>query len=178
MLPILILSCRESMQSSSATWPTAHTLLMCDGPTMTASWWRLVRVTHVSWSGPMSPRATGISNRATARSQTLRARTTEVRDQLPSEAFIHQKFLSRNRNPSRLSPGYDSDVTRENEINYTIKALSTNMRPMTGVKPHLQLKEPSVDERYSSSKLWCCRCLEGSSWAVRKQLSGVVVQQK
>ncbi|KAJ4939978.1 hypothetical protein JOQ06_029410, partial [Pogonophryne albipinna] len=43
--------------------------------------------------------------------------------------------------------GYDSDVTRENEITYTIKALSTNMRPMTGVKPHLQLKEPSVDER-------------------------------
>uniref|UniRef100_A0A673XFV8 EMAP like 5 n=1 Tax=Salmo trutta TaxID=8032 RepID=A0A673XFV8_SALTR len=43
--------------------------------------------------------------------------------------------------------GYDSDVTRENEISYTIKALSTNMRPMTGVKPHLQLKEPSVDER-------------------------------
>uniref|UniRef100_A0A8C6PPX7 EMAP like 5 n=1 Tax=Nothobranchius furzeri TaxID=105023 RepID=A0A8C6PPX7_NOTFU len=43
--------------------------------------------------------------------------------------------------------GYDSDVTRENEINYTIKALSTNMRPMTGVKPHLQLKEPSIDER-------------------------------
>ncbi|CAB1335195.1 unnamed protein product, partial [Coregonus sp. 'balchen'] len=43
--------------------------------------------------------------------------------------------------------GYDSDVTRENEINYTIKALSTNVRPMTGVKPHLQLKEPSVDER-------------------------------
>ncbi|KAK7903892.1 hypothetical protein WMY93_016499 [Mugilogobius chulae] len=43
--------------------------------------------------------------------------------------------------------GYDSDVTRENEITYTIKALSTNMRPMTGVKPHLQLKEPTVDER-------------------------------
>uniref|UniRef100_A0A3Q2XCV2 EMAP like 5 n=1 Tax=Hippocampus comes TaxID=109280 RepID=A0A3Q2XCV2_HIPCM len=43
--------------------------------------------------------------------------------------------------------GYDSDVTKENEINYTIKALSTNMRPMTGVKPHLQMKEPSLDER-------------------------------
>nr|XP_034963441.1 echinoderm microtubule-associated protein-like 5 isoform X5 [Zootoca vivipara] len=43
--------------------------------------------------------------------------------------------------------GYDSDVTRENEINYTIKALSTNIRPMFGIKPHLQLKEPSVDER-------------------------------
>ncbi|XP_037397929.1 echinoderm microtubule-associated protein-like 5 isoform X4 [Pygocentrus nattereri] len=43
--------------------------------------------------------------------------------------------------------GYDSDVTRENEINYVIKALSTNMRTMIGVKPHLQQKELSVDER-------------------------------
>ncbi|XP_053700273.1 echinoderm microtubule-associated protein-like 5 [Synchiropus splendidus] len=43
--------------------------------------------------------------------------------------------------------GYDSDVTRENEITYTVKALSSSMRPMTGVKPHLQLKEPTVDER-------------------------------
>ncbi|CAL8295460.1 unnamed protein product, partial [Arctogadus glacialis] len=43
--------------------------------------------------------------------------------------------------------GYDSDVTRENEITYTIKALSSNVRPMTGVKPHMQLKEPSADER-------------------------------
>uniref|UniRef100_A0A3B4AAR7 EMAP like 5 n=1 Tax=Periophthalmus magnuspinnatus TaxID=409849 RepID=A0A3B4AAR7_9GOBI len=51
-----------------------------------------------------------------------------------------------------LLSGYDSDVTRENEITYTIKALSTNMRPMTGVKPHLQLKEPTVDERYSKLK--------------------------
>lgn len=49
--------------------------------------------------------------------------------------------------PRCLPSGYDSDVTRENEISYTIKALSNNMRPMTGVKPHLQLKEPSVDER-------------------------------
>ncbi|XP_004681693.1 PREDICTED: echinoderm microtubule-associated protein-like 5 isoform X1 [Condylura cristata] len=43
--------------------------------------------------------------------------------------------------------GYDSDVTRENEISYTIRALSTNIRPMFGIKPHLQQKEPSVDER-------------------------------
>ncbi|KAI9516013.1 Echinoderm microtubule-associated protein-like 5 [Dissostichus eleginoides] len=50
--------------------------------------------------------------------------------------------------------GYDSDVTRENEIAYTIKALSTNMRPMTGVKPHLQLKEPSVDERQGVVRQW------------------------
>ncbi|MGH0182479.1 UNVERIFIED_CONTAM: hypothetical protein FKN15_009768 [Acipenser sinensis] len=43
--------------------------------------------------------------------------------------------------------GYDSDVTRENEMNYTIKALSTNVRQMLGIKPHLQQKEPPVDER-------------------------------
>uniref|UniRef100_A0A4W4ENS0 HELP domain-containing protein n=1 Tax=Electrophorus electricus TaxID=8005 RepID=A0A4W4ENS0_ELEEL len=44
--------------------------------------------------------------------------------------------------------GYDSDVTRENETSHVIKTLSSNMRPMTGVKPHLQQKEPTVDERY------------------------------
>lgn len=71
-----------------------------------------------------------------------------MRDELPLEPCIPLTRL-----PCRFtchacpSPGYDSDVTRENEIIYTIKALSTNMRPMTGVKPHLQLKEPSVDER-------------------------------
>ncbi|XP_041941967.1 echinoderm microtubule-associated protein-like 5 [Alosa sapidissima] len=43
--------------------------------------------------------------------------------------------------------GYDSDVTRENEMTYVIKALSTNIRPMTGVKPPLQNKEQCVDER-------------------------------
>ncbi|XP_053521941.1 echinoderm microtubule-associated protein-like 5 isoform X6 [Artibeus jamaicensis] len=43
--------------------------------------------------------------------------------------------------------GYDSDVTRENEVSYTIRAFSTNIRPMFGIKPHLQQREPSVDER-------------------------------
>lgn len=40
--------------------------------------------------------------------------------------------------------GYDSDVTRENEISYTIRALSTNIRPMFGIKPHLQQKNPQL----------------------------------
>lgn len=71
---------------------------------------------------------------------------TEVRDELPPEVGFPLTRLSFTCHACP-SPGYDSDVTRENEINYTIKALSTNMRPMTGVKPHLQLKEPSVDER-------------------------------
>ncbi|XP_036887500.1 echinoderm microtubule-associated protein-like 5 isoform X3 [Sturnira hondurensis] len=43
--------------------------------------------------------------------------------------------------------GYDSDVMRESEVSYTIRAFSTNIRPMFGTKPHLQQKEPSVDER-------------------------------
>uniref|UniRef100_A0A3P8RL66 EMAP like 5 n=1 Tax=Amphiprion percula TaxID=161767 RepID=A0A3P8RL66_AMPPE len=67
------------------------------------------------------------------------------------EAEGHREFKQCDSEESDIESeddgGYDSDVTRENEINYTIKALSTNMRPMTGVKPHLQLKEPSVDER-------------------------------
>ncbi|XP_037602711.1 echinoderm microtubule-associated protein-like 5 isoform X2 [Sebastes umbrosus] len=69
------------------------------------------------------------------------------------EAEGHREFKQCDSEESDIESeddgGYDSDVTRENEINYTIKALSTNMRPMTGVKPHLQLKEPSVDERGS-----------------------------
>lgn len=148
---MLFLSLRGSMQSSNAMWPTARMLPMCGGPTTTASWWPSVGATRVSWSGPMSPRATGNSNSVTVRSRTLRARMTEVRDELPFEVCTHQIFSvaeAKNLCHSCPSPGYDSDVTRENEINYTIKALSTNMRPMTGVKPHLQLKEPSVDERW------------------------------
>ncbi|OXB55335.1 hypothetical protein ASZ78_002506 [Callipepla squamata] len=72
--------------------------------------------------------------------------------------------------------GYDSDVTRENEINYTIKALSTNIRPMFGIKPHLQQKEPTLDERVINgnvklkakrerNEVWvlCFKC-EGDEW--------------
>lgn len=78
---------------------------------------------------------------------------TVVRDALPWEFSIRQiHAVARNLCHVGLPLGYDSDVTRENEITYTIKALSTSMRPMTGVKPHLQLKEPSVDERYWPGK--------------------------
>uniref|UniRef100_A0A2K6G4N4 EMAP like 5 n=1 Tax=Propithecus coquereli TaxID=379532 RepID=A0A2K6G4N4_PROCO len=57
------------------------------------------------------------------------------------------KVLITSRITYILMIGYDSDVTRENEISYTIRALSTNIRPMFGIKPHLQQKEPSIDER-------------------------------
>ncbi|XP_069772417.1 echinoderm microtubule-associated protein-like 5 isoform X2 [Narcine bancroftii] len=43
--------------------------------------------------------------------------------------------------------GYDSDVAWETEINYTIRAFATSLRPMSGTKPHLQQKEPSLEER-------------------------------
>lgn len=73
-----------------------------------------------------------------------------VRDGLALRVYPYNKFMPLLEIGHVGFPlGYDSDVMRENEINYTIKALSTSMRPMTGVKPHLQLKEPSVDERYS-----------------------------
>lgn len=86
---MLSLSPRGSMQSSNATWPTAHMLPMCDGPMMTVSWWRSVGVTRASWSGPMSPRATGKSNSVTVRSRISRVRMMEVRDEL----FVHWMFL-------------------------------------------------------------------------------------
>lgn len=89
---MLFLSLRGSMQSSNAMWPTAHMLPMCGGPTTTSSWLLSVGVTRVSWSGPMSPRATGNSNSVTVRSRTLRARMTAVRDELPFEVCIHQIF--------------------------------------------------------------------------------------
>lgn len=77
-----------------------------------------------------------------------------VRDRLPLRVYPYDKFMPLLEISHVGFPlGYDSDVTRENEINYTIKALSTSMRPMTGVKPHLQMKEPSVDERYSAVML-------------------------
>lgn len=80
-----------------------------------------------------------------------------MRDGPPLEFYSQQIYLKffcvvakKNLCHVGVLPGYDSDVTRENELNYTIKALSTSRRPMAGVKPHLQLKEPSVDERYSA----------------------------
>lgn len=85
---------RENMQSSNAMWPTAHTLPMCDGPMMTASWWQSVGVTRASWSGPMSPRATGNSNSVTARSRTSKARMTEVREELPLWGFFPHPHVS------------------------------------------------------------------------------------
>lgn len=77
---------------------------------------------------------------------------TAVREALPLFSIRQIHAVARNLCHVGLPLGYDSDVTRENEITYTIKALSTSMRPMTGVKPHLQLKEPSVDERYWPEK--------------------------
>lgn len=79
---------RGSMQSSSATWPTAHWLPTWDGPMTTASWWRSAGVTRVSWSGPTSPRATGKSDSVTAKSRTSRVRMMEVRDDFVFWIFL------------------------------------------------------------------------------------------
>lgn len=44
--------------------------------------------------------------------------------------------------------GYDSDVAREKAIDYTTKIYAVSIREMEGTKPHQQLKEVSVEERY------------------------------
>lgn len=43
--------------------------------------------------------------------------------------------------------GYDSDVAREKNMDYTTKIYAASIREMTGVKPHHQQKEILVDER-------------------------------
>nr|XP_021335612.1 echinoderm microtubule-associated protein-like 6 [Danio rerio] len=43
--------------------------------------------------------------------------------------------------------GYDSDVAREKNMDYTTKIYAVSIRQMTGVKPHQQQKEILVDER-------------------------------
>lgn len=73
---------RASTQSINATWPTAHMWPMCDGPTMTASWWRWAEPTRASWFGPTRPKVTGSTNSVTARSPTWRVRMMEVRDEM------------------------------------------------------------------------------------------------
>lgn len=91
---MLFLRSRGSTRSSNATWPTARMLPTCGGAMTTASWWLSVGAIPVSWSGPTSPRATGNSSSATVKSLTLRARMTEVRDELPLEVYIPLTRLS------------------------------------------------------------------------------------
>ncbi|XP_065115366.1 echinoderm microtubule-associated protein-like 6 isoform X2 [Paramisgurnus dabryanus] len=43
--------------------------------------------------------------------------------------------------------GYDSDVAREKNMDYTTKIYAVSIRQMMGVKPHQQQKEVQVDER-------------------------------
>ncbi|KAM3930547.1 echinoderm microtubule-associated protein-like 6 isoform 4-T4 [Leptodactylus fuscus] len=44
--------------------------------------------------------------------------------------------------------GYDSDVAREKSIDYTTKIYAVSIREMEGTKPHQQIKEASVEERF------------------------------
>lgn len=49
--------------------------------------------------------------------------------------------------------GYDSDVAREKAIDYTTKIYAVSIREMEGTKPHQQLKEVSMEERYGIGKV-------------------------
>lgn len=54
--------------------------------------------------------------------------------------------------------GYDSDVAREKAIDYTTKIYAVSIREMEGTKPHQQLKEVSVEERYGVASFACIWC--------------------
>lgn len=47
--------------------------------------------------------------------------------------------------------GYDSDVAREKVVDYVTKLYSASIRNMSGTRPHLQLRELTVEERYGTS---------------------------
>ena len=73
-------------------------------------------------------------------------------------AFLHP--LLHHRNPALLLClsvvwGYDSDVAREKAIDYTTKIYAVSIREMEGTKPHQQMKEVSVEERYAVSGFAC-----------------------
>ncbi|XP_032508137.1 echinoderm microtubule-associated protein-like 6 [Phocoena sinus] len=48
--------------------------------------------------------------------------------------------------------GYDSDVAREKAVDYTTKICAVSIREMEGTKPHQQMKEVSVEERYGVAR--------------------------
>lgn len=51
--------------------------------------------------------------------------------------------------------GYDSDVAREKAIDYTTKIYAVSIREMEGTKPHQQMKEVSMEERYGVARFVC-----------------------
>lgn len=51
--------------------------------------------------------------------------------------------------------GYDSDVAREKAVDYTTKICAVSIREMEGTKPHQQMKEVSVEERYGVARFAC-----------------------
>lgn len=73
---------------------------------------------------------------------------------IPSWAAAHQLH-----SPSlSVVRGYDSDVAREKAIDYTTKIYAVSIREMEGTKPHQQMKEVSVEERYGIARFVCVHC--------------------
>lgn len=58
---------------------------------------------------------------------------------------LHSPYLS-------VVWGYDSDVAREKAIDYTTKIYAVSIREMEGTKPHQQMKEVSMEERYDVAR--------------------------
>ncbi|XP_030877785.1 echinoderm microtubule-associated protein-like 6, partial [Leptonychotes weddellii] len=70
--------------------------------------------------------------------------------------------------------GYDSDVAREKAIDYTTKIYAVSIREMEGTKPHQQLKEVSVEERYGVARFHSPP-FQMSKWCHFAQLGSISV---
>lgn len=75
-------------------------------------------------------------------------------------AFLHTPSYTTQTNPAPFPClsvlwGYDSDVAREKAIDYTTKIYAVSIREMEGTKPHQQMKEVSVEERYGVARCVC-----------------------
>lgn len=157
---------RASMQDSRSTWGTVHTLPTWGGYTTTLCCSRSVAPTPPWWSGRGSLWGPRRASWWTARSRTLMQKRTEVSEPHLSHAgYLFQHIPPHSPTPCHCQPtphlslsvvwGYDSDVAREKAIDYTTKIYAVSIREMEGTKPHQQLKEVSMEERYGVAGFAC-----------------------
>lgn len=140
-------------------WGTAPTSPTWDGWTTTQCCSPWAVLTRPWWSGRGSLWGPRRASWWTVRSRTPMRRRMEVSSVTHAyPAFLH--LFLHHRKPTLLPClsvvwGYDSDVAREKAIDYTTKIYAVSIREMEGTKPHQQMKEVSVEERYAVSRSAC-----------------------
>lgn len=162
-----------------------HTSPTWGGCTMTLCCSQWAAPTQPWWSGPGSLWGPRRASWWTARSRTPTWKRMEVSPHLPraSCADCTSHHLPSWATANQLAPqslfvvwGYDSDVAREKAIDYTTKIYAVSIREMEGTKPHQQLKEVSVEERYGVARFACFyiwwqeTCLNQSAFSLPSKL--------